>query len=128
MCRLDIRMKLPSRSTRNFLTFSFQDVVMPKISLILSLLHLKIYPLNVSCKWSVVTMLDNNHCEKEYPKIIDIDSCSLHFLHGAFKTGVGATDWFLNEVLKAMWKIFDDSTTRRDTYIKIYDVDEFPLR
>ena len=32
---------------------------------------------------------------------------------------------FLNKILKAMWKIFDNSPARRDTYIKIYEVDEF---
>ena len=73
-------------------------------------------------------MLDDDHCEKDYPKIIDIGSCSLHVLHGAFKSGVEAADWFLNEILKAVQKIFDDSPARRDTYIKIFDVDEFPLR
>ena len=102
MCRLGVRMKLPSRSICNFLTFNFQDALMPKTSLIVSLLHLKIYPLNVSCKWSVVKMLDDDHCEKDYPKIIDIGSCSLHVLHGAFKSGVEAADWFLNEILKAV--------------------------
>ena len=73
-------------------------------------------------------MLDDDLCEKDYPKIIAIGSCSLHVLHGTFKSGVEATDWLLNEILKAMWKIFDDSPARRDTYIKICEVDEFPLR
>ena len=73
-------------------------------------------------------MLDDDRCEKDYPKIIDNGSCSLHVLHDAFKSNVEATDWFLNEILKAMRKIFDDSPARRDTYIKICEVDEFPLR
>ena len=112
MCRLDIGMKLPNKLTDDFSTFNFQDVLMPKTSLIVCLLRLKIYPLNVSCDWSVLTMLDDDRCEKDYPKIIDIGSCSLHVLHGAFKSGVEATDWFLNEILKAMWKIFDVSLAR----------------
>ena len=58
--------------------------------------------------WSVLTMFHDDHCEKDYPKIIDIGSCSLHVLHGAFKSGVEATDWFLNKI----WKIFDDSLAR----------------
>ena len=64
-------------------------------------------------------MLPDDRCEKDYPKIIDIGSCNLHVLHGAFKPGVEATDWFLNKILKAMWKIFDNSPARQDTYIKI---------
>ena len=78
--------------------------------------------------WSVLTMLHNDRCEKEYPKTIDIGSCSLHVLHGAFKSGVESTDWSLNKILKAMWRIFDDSPARRNIYMKICEVDEFPLR
>ena len=69
-------------------------------------------------------MLNNDRCEKDYPKIIDIGPCSLHVLHGACKSGVEATDWFLNKI----WEIFDDSMARQDIYIKICEVDEFPLR
>ena len=60
-------------------------------------------------------MLQDDRCEKDYPKIIDIGSCSLHVLHSAFKSDVEATDRFLNKILKATWKIFDDSPARRDT-------------
>ena len=49
-------------------------------------------------------MLDNDCCENDHPKIIDIGSCSLHVLHSACKSGVEATDCFLNEFLKARWK------------------------
>ena len=58
--------------------------------------------------WSVLTMLHDGRYEKDYPKIIDIGSCSLHVLHGAFKSGVEAIDWFLNKI----WKIFDNSLAR----------------
>ena len=86
-------------------------------------------------------MLHDNRSEKDYPKIIDIGSGVELFLFlwygrptkGVYtlfsaRTIVEATDWFLNKILKAMWKIFDDSPARRDTYIKICEVDEFPLR
>ena len=75
--------------------------------------------------WSVLTMLHSDRCEKDYSKIIDVGYCSLHV--GAFMSGVETTDWFLNKTLKTMWKIFDDSLARRDTYIKICEADEFSL-
>ena len=40
--------------------------------------------------------------------IIIIIIISVSLLHGAFKSGIEATDLFLNKILKAMWKIFDD--------------------
>ena len=65
-------------------------------------------------------MLHDNRCEKDCPKIIDIGSCSLHVLHGVFKSGVEATDTFLNKILKAMWKIFDNTPakTRHLRFVK----------
>ena len=77
--------------------------------------------------WSVPAMLHGDRCGKDYPKIIDIGPCSLYILHGTFKSSVKATDWFLNKILKAMWKLFDDAPARWDTYTKICEVDEFRL-
>ena len=78
--------------------------------------------------WNVLTMLHDDLCEKDYLKVIDIGSCSLLVLHGVFTPGAEATDWFLNKILKAVRKIFDDSLARRDTCIKICEVDKFSLR
>ena len=42
--------------------------------------------------WSVLKLLHEDLCEKDYPNIIDIGSCSLHVVHGAFKSGIEATN------------------------------------
>ena len=78
--------------------------------------------------WSVLKLLQEDRCEKDYPNIIDIGSCSLHVVHGAFKSGIEATNWDLKKTMKAMWKIFDDSPARRIIYVKICEVNEFPAR
>ena len=75
--------------------------------------------------WIVLAMLHYDHCEKDYQKVIDIGSCSLLALSGAFRSGVKIADCFLNKILKALMKIFDDSLTRQETYIKMCDVNEF---
>ena len=78
--------------------------------------------------WSVLKLFHEDCCEKDYPNIIDIDiyCCSLYVVHGAFKSGIEATNWDLKKIMKAMWKIFDDSPARRDIYIKMFEVEEFP--
>ena len=58
---------------------------------------------------------------------MDVGSCGRHVVHGAFKTVVKATGWQLEKILKAMWKLFNDSPVRRDLYIKLNQTDEFPL-
>ena len=39
------------------------------------------------------------------PQIMEVGSCGLHVVHGAFKAGVKATGWELEKILKAMWKL-----------------------
>ena len=72
--------------------------------------------------WKVLELLDDERKENDYPTVLNIGSCGLYVIHGAFKTGVEATDWALNKILTAMWKLFDDSPARRDTYIEICEV------
>ena len=67
-----------------------------------------------NANWSVFKLLHKDRCEKDYPNIIDIGSCSLHVVHGAFKSGIEATNWDLKKIMKALWKIFDDSPVRRN--------------
>lgn len=78
--------------------------------------------------WNVLELLNNQRSVSEVPLLIDIGSCGLHVIHGAFRTGVEATTWNIKKVLKAMWQIFADSPARRDIYIRETKSEEFPLR
>ena len=57
--------------------------------------------------WKVHKKLKSHCTEKEFPQIIEVGSCGLHVVHGTFQTGVRVTDWNLEKVLKAMWKLFN---------------------
>ena len=52
--------------------------------------------------WSVLKLLHKDRCEKDYPNIIDIGSGSLRVVHGAFKSGIEATNWDSKKIMKAM--------------------------
>ena len=45
-------------------------------------------------------------------KLLSAGSCSLHAIHGAFKTGEQSTDWKLKQVLRAWHQILHDSPAR----------------
>ena len=77
--------------------------------------------------WNVFELLNAERCENEFPSLINIGSCGLHVVHGAFKTGFQSVDWDLNKVFKAMWKFFHDSPARRDIYVRINSSSDFPL-
>lgn len=77
--------------------------------------------------WSVLERLKTYRDENRLSQIMGIGSCGIHAVHGAFQTVVEATRWELDKVLKAMWKLFNDSPVRRDFYIRLNILDLSPL-
>ena len=53
------------------------------------MLQLSMDGLNVN--WSVFKMLDEHFSEHDFGTLINIGSCGLHIVHGAFQTGVQST-------------------------------------
>ena len=78
--------------------------------------------------WNVLNLVSNHLVESGYKNLIGIGSCSLHTVHGAFQTGATKTGWELNKVLKAMYKIFNESPARRDVYLKEGSSSKFPIK
>lgn len=54
--------------------------------------------------------------------------CCLHIVHDAFKHGGNASGWGIDKILLTMYKIFDQSLSRRANYEQISDTDVFPLQ
>ena len=65
--------------------------------------------------------------ENEHHQLIDIDSCGLHIVHRAFKTGTENTNWELKKVLKGTFTLLHDSPARRDGYVSLTRSNMFPL-
>ena len=63
----------------------------------------------------------------DYPDLIDIGSCSLHVVHGAFRTGVQKTKWGIDSILQALYNLFPNSPAKREDYTKITGSKVFPL-
>ena len=59
--------------------------------------------------------------------MINIGSCNLHIVHGAFKSGFESTDWEMKKVLKGCYQILRDSPACRADYITITKSNIFPL-
>ena len=81
-----------------------------------------------STNWNVLEMIDDHLFENRHQKTINIASCSLHIIHGAFQTGVTKTGWDLNKVHRALFKILDESPARRDVYLKEGTSGKFALK
>ena len=57
--------------------------------------------------WKVFDVLKNHREEAEWSSLLNLGSCSLHIVHGAFQTRNKVTDWENDKVLEAMWNIFN---------------------
>ena len=78
--------------------------------------------------WNVLDLVNGHLVENGHKNLVEIGSCSLHVVHGAFQTGALKTGWELNKVLKAMYNIFKESPAQRDIYLKEGSLSEFPLK
>ena len=57
-----------------------------------------------SVNWKFYDELVKQRQEMELHQLINIGSCGLHIIHGAFKTGVEKTDWCIKNTLKVVFK------------------------
>ena len=89
-------------------------------------LQLSMDGLNTS--WNVLNLVSNHLVENGYKNLIEIGSYAIHTVHGAFQTDATKTVWQLNKVLKAMYKIFNESPAQRDVYLKEENSSKFPIK
>ena len=69
-----------------------------------------------------------SNCEElELCKLIDIDSCSLHTIHGAFKMGVESSEWAIKKTFKGFFTLLYNSPARRSDYTSITGSTVFPF-
>ena len=59
--------------------------------------------------------------------LIDIGSCSLHIVHGSFKTDAEKTDCNLKALLKGSFQILHDTPTRIGDYEIVTGSNKYPL-
>ncbi|XP_030847404.1 uncharacterized protein LOC115926629 [Strongylocentrotus purpuratus] len=60
--------------------------------------------------------------------ILNIGSCGLHIVNGAFLTGAKAADWEVESFLSSLYYLFSDSPARREDYQKITGDHTMPLK
>lgn len=74
------------------------------------------------------SMLQNDLKESSSKSLLDIGSCGLHIVHGAFKTGLKSTSWNLNKFLYDIFNLFKNSPARRADFKHLTGSYNFPLK
>ena len=58
---------------------------------------------------------------------MNIGSCNLHVVHGAFQKGAETTGWKLKRFLKHLHFLFDNAGAHRGDFFKVTSSQQFPL-
>ena len=73
--------------------------------------------------------LTNDHqVANGFQKTLDIGSCSLDILHGTFQSRIMKLGWEIGKILKALYKIFNESPARCDVYLHEGTSEVFPMK
>ena len=79
--------------------------------------------------WKFIELLgDDEDFTKNGKQLLELLSCGLHAVHGAFQTGHKAAEWNVNEVLWSFYYLFKDSPARRTDYFDITGSSVFPKK
>ena len=64
---------------------------------------------------------------ENYHSLVDIGSCSLHIVHGAFRTGAEKSEWSLKKLLKGAYTILHNTPARREDFESVTGSSTYPL-
>ena len=68
--------------------------------------------------WSFYSKVEQSLQNDHGIRLINIGSCGLHIVHGAFQKEVEDTKWKLDSFLKSLHQLLKDSPARREDYRK----------
>lgn len=69
-----------------------------------------------------------NEQDPDIPMLLNLGSCSLHVIHGAFKTGAQATGWNIDSLLRALYNLYHDAPARSEDFFSITGSTQLPLQ
>ena len=73
-------------------------------------------------------IVEDRNSNETYPNLLDVGSCSLHVVHGAFRTGMKQTGWGIDLLLKSLHSHLHETPARREDYTKMTGSEVFPLQ
>jgi len=83
---------------------------------------------NVNHKFRELLVARLKELSPENATLLDIGTCSLPVVHGAFKTGIKAADWSSIPFLKACYNLFKNVLSRRADLAEFSDTSDVPLK
>ena len=79
-----------------------------------------------SVNWLLLDFPKKQREQQELPKLLNIGSCNLHVIRGAFKSGFQSVEWNIGKLMKALYSLFHNSPARRAGYVTVTECENFP--
>ena len=76
--------------------------------------------------WSLFKKVEEERKLKNLPQLINIGSCALHIVHGAFENGSKQTPWKIKKLLSHLYKFFKQAPARRTFFTSTTGAVLFP--
>ena len=77
--------------------------------------------------WKLLdSIAEDRSSNEQYPILLNVGSCSLHIVHGAFRNGMKQTNWGIDLLLKSLHSLFKETPARREDYTEITESEVFP--
>ena len=77
--------------------------------------------------WKLLdSIAEDRSSNEQYPILLNVGSCSLHVVHGAFRNGMKQTNWGIDLLLKSLHSLFNETPARREHYTNITESEVFP--
>ena len=82
-----------------------------------------------STNWKFFDQFVEEHNEDpDCPNLVNLGSCRIHVIHGAFKTAVTASEWMIDSLLRSLYYLFKDSPAKSEKFQEITKEQWFPLQ
>lgn len=78
--------------------------------------------------WKVFSDLSDEIRVERGTDLLNVGSCGLHVVHGAFKDALETTKWEIDSILKAAYHLFNNTPARRDDFQALTGCTLFPLK
>ena len=79
--------------------------------------------------WKMLDLIvEDRNSNETYPNLLDVGSCSLHVVHGAFRTGMKQIGWGIDLLLKSLYSHLHETPARGEDYTKMTGSEVFPLQ
>ena len=79
--------------------------------------------------WKMLDLIvEDRNSNETYPNLLDVGSCSLHVVNGAFRTGMKQTGVGINLLLKSLYSHLHETPARKEDYTIMTGSEVFPLQ